>query len=99
MTDHFKEMTKNNGLKQVEWGSEEFDQKLKIAETYNPPNPDQVDKRYIRPVDDKTRMQEVEHCDMILMQPLIDLGLWVYATKVEVSIWRATNGASFRTSI
>jgi hypothetical protein len=28
MKDQFKEITKNNGLKQVEWGSEEFIEKL-----------------------------------------------------------------------
>lgn len=28
MKDQFKQTTKNNGLKQIEWGSEEFIEKL-----------------------------------------------------------------------
>lgn len=32
MTDQFKEVTKNNGLKAVEWGSEEFIKKLDHVE-------------------------------------------------------------------
>jgi len=32
MTDQFKEVTKNNGLKQVEWGSEEFVKKIEQIE-------------------------------------------------------------------
>jgi len=32
MTNQFKEVTKNNGLKQVEWGSEEFLTKIEQIE-------------------------------------------------------------------
>lgn len=32
MVDQFKQATKNNGLKQVEWGSEEFTNKLNQVE-------------------------------------------------------------------
>lgn len=34
MPDKFREMTKNNGLKNVEWGSEEFVKKAQTAEQF-----------------------------------------------------------------
>ena len=89
MNDQFQEVTKDNGLKNVTWGSDEFIQKLQTAETYNPPNPYEKNDYYVRPLIDKNNIKKLSECDMTLVQPLLDMGLWVKATNLEVSIWKA----------
>jgi len=89
MNDQFQEVTKDNGLKNVTWGSDEFIQKLQTAETYNPPNPNDKNDYYVRPLIDKNNIKKLSECDMTLVQPLLDMGLWVKATNLEVSIWKS----------
>lgn len=76
MTSQFKESTKNNGLKQVVWGSEEF-----VAKTL------EIKDEYIRPVDQKMDLHKLSECDPMMVRPLLDTGLWVRATEDEVREW------------
>lgn len=41
-------------------------------------------KKYIRPYDDKTEIHDIGDCDMDIMQPLLAMGLWVYAKDDEI---------------
>lgn len=61
----------------MEWGSAEF-----IARTLP------VTEVYIRPIDNKDNLSKLSDCDMTIMQPLMDFGLWVRASDDEVRQWK-----------
>jgi len=88
MDDQFQEVTKDNGLKNVTWGSDEFIQKIQTAETYNPPHTNDKNDYYVRPLIDKNNIKKLSESDMTLVQPILDMGLWVKASNLEVSIWK-----------
>lgn len=47
-----------------------------------------MEERYLIPVHGDGEIVKESECDMLMMQPLIEMGLWKRVTKREVEEWK-----------